>query len=177
MTSASPDPTSPATEPSGATEPRRPPPRRGNGFAWRGSIVTIVLAGLAAFLGAHLGSRQPHVQTAPLSERVYEILDDEGISLTDAQEKTMRQISERYTPTRERLRLQSRGANVHLARLMAEEQQFGPQTTAGLEQLQAVMGERLKLSMELMLEVRAVLTPEQRAYFDRKVAEEASLSR
>jgi Spy/CpxP family protein refolding chaperone len=142
----------------------------------RGSILTIVLAGLAAFLGAHLGSRQTHAPGMPLSERVFEVLDD-GIALTSAQRETIRQISARYAPTREKLRMQSRGLNVRLARLMAEEQHFGPQTTASLEQLQLVMGDRLKLSMEFMLEVRAVLTPEQKAYFDRKVAEEASLSR
>ncbi len=163
--------------PESTTEPRRSPLRRANGYAWRGSIITIVLAGLAAFLGAHLGSRQqPQAQSAPLSERVFEILN-EGITLSDEQKEQIRRISAHYAPTRERLRLQSRGVNVHLARLMAEEQQFGPRTTEGLEQLQAVMGERLKLSMEFMLEVRMVLTPEQRAYFDRKVAEEASLSR
>ena len=38
----------------------------------------------------------------------------------------IQRISERYTPTRERLRMQSRGLNVHLARLMAEEQGLGP---------------------------------------------------
>jgi len=144
--------------------------------AWRNSVITIVLAGLAAFVGAHLGSRQPERPPAPLSERVFEILN-EGIKLDDEQKQAIRQISERYAPTRERLRMQSRGLNVRLARLMAEEQRFGPQTAASLEQLQAVMGERLKLSMQYMLEVREVLTPEQKAYFDRKVAEEASLSR
>ena len=174
MTTASPDthPSAPGQGP----EPRRPLPRGAGGLAWRGSILTIVLAGLAAFLGAHLGSRQTHAPGMPLSERVFEVMN-EGIPLTDEQKETIRQISARYAPTREKLRMQSRGLNVRLAHLMAEEQQFGPKTMASLEQLQVVMGERLTLSMEFMLEVREVLTPEQKAYFDRKVTEEAALSR
>jgi Spy/CpxP family protein refolding chaperone len=170
MTTASPEPN--AVDPG----PRRPTSRRASSFAWRGSILTVVLAGLAAFLGAHLGSRQTQAPGMPLSERVFEVMN-EGIPLTDDQKETIRQISARYAPTREKLRMQSRGLNVRLAHLMAEEQQFGPKTMASLEQLQLVMGKRLTLSMEFMLEVRAVLTPEQKAYFDRRVTEEAALSR
>lgn len=151
-------------------------PIRHSLLGWRNSIVTIVLAGLAAFVGAHLGSRQTYRPPAPLSERVFEVLN-ENVQLSEQQKTAIQRISERYTPTRERLRMRSRGLNVHLARLMAEEQGLGPQTTRSLEQLQLVMGERLTLSMKYMLEVREELTPEQKAYFDRKVAEEASLSR
>jgi hypothetical protein len=152
------------------------PRGRIRGISWRGSMVTIVLAGLAAFLGAHLGTRQTYRPPAPLSERVFEVLN-ETAHLTDAQKTSIHGIGERYTPPREQLRMQSRAINARLAALMAEEQGLGPQTTASLEQLQSVMGERLKLSMRYMLEVRQVLNAEQRAYFDRKVAEEASLSR
>jgi len=173
MTLLPPDAESPAPPPAGGT--RRGPPRISK-IAWRNSIVTIALAGLAAFLGAHLGSRQTHRPPVPLSERVFNVLD-EGIALDDAQKEAIHGIGERYVPEREQLRMQSRALNVRLARLMADEQGLAPQTTATLEQLQLVMGERLKLSMRYMLEVRAVLTPEQKAYFDRKVAEEASLSR
>jgi hypothetical protein len=176
MTPLPPDPESPLQPPSGEADPRRGPAMRNSGIAWRNSIITIVLAGLAAFLGAHLGSRQTHRPPVPLSERVFEVLN-EGIPLSEQQKETIRGIGQRYVPPREQLRLQSRALNVRLARLMADEQGFGPQTTEALEQLQLVMGERLKLSMQYMLEVRAVLTPEQKAYFDRKVAEEASLSR
>jgi hypothetical protein len=155
---------------------RSNPPGQHTRLAWRNSIITIVLAGLAAFLGAHLGSRQTYRPPAPLSERVFEVLN-ENIQLTGQQKSAIRRISEHYAPMRERLRTKSRGLNVRLAMLMAQEQGFGPQTTESLEQLQLVMGERLKLSMQYMLEVREVLTPEQKAYFDRKVSEEAALSR
>jgi hypothetical protein len=145
-------------------------------LAVRNSIITVALAGVAAFVGAHLGSRQTQRPPAPLSERVFEVLN-ENVQLSEQQKAAIQRISESYTPTRERLRMQSRGLNVRLARLMAEEQGLGPQTTQSLERLQLVMGERLKLSMQYMLEVREELTPEQKAYFDRKVAEEAALSR
>src|SRR5688572_28260237 len=139
-------------------DPRRSLAMRNPGIAWRNSIITIVLAGLAAFLGAHLGSRQTSRPAVPLSERVFEVLN-EGIPLSEQQKESIRDIGQRYVPLREQLRIQSRAVNARLARLMADEQGFGPQTTQALEQLQLVMGERLKLSMQYMLEVRTVLTP------------------
>jgi hypothetical protein len=176
MTSDRTERETPAPPASGPTGPHRNLRGRASGFPWRGSIVTVVLAGLAAFLGAHLGTRQTYRPPAPLSERVFEVLN-ETAHLTDEQKASIRGIGERYTPRREQLRMQSRALNVRLAGLMAQEQGLGPQTTASLQQLQVVMGERLTLSMRYMVEVREVLNAEQRAYFDRKVAEEASLSR
>ena len=143
---------------------------------WRGMLLTVALAGLAAFAGARLGIQQSQVLKVPLSERVYELLGDD-LELTAAQREAIAAIGERYAPVREQLRLQSRALNVTLAALMAEEQGFGPKTEDTLAQLQIVMGERLKLSMEYMLEVRGRLTPTQRAIFDRRAAQEASVSR
>ena len=60
---------------------------------------------------------------------------------------------------------------------MVKEQRFGPKTDETLMELQAVMGSRLKQSLEYMLQVREVLTPEQRAVFDRRVVEEAAVTR
>jgi Spy/CpxP family protein refolding chaperone len=143
---------------------------------WLSALVTVALAGLAAFLGARLGTDQGSARATPLSDRVFHLLGD-GLQITPQQQEAIDAVARRYAPVREQLRLQSRTLNVTLARLMAEEQHFGPQTGQVLAQLQLVMGERLKLSMEYMLEVREVLTPAQRALFDRRVAEEASQSR
>jgi hypothetical protein len=176
MSPTSPETGSPPHPPGDDGAPHRRPLARSSMTGWRNSIVTIVLAGLAAFVGAHFGSRQTQRPPAPLSERIFEVLN-ESVQLSEQQRAAIQRIGERYTPVRERLRMQSRGINVRLAQLMAEEQGLGPQTTQSLEQLQLVMGERLTLSMQYMLEVREVLTAEQKAYFDRKVAEEASLSR
>lgn len=177
MSASPPDPSSVSPRVLHAPGNRAQPPGRNSVLAsWRNTIITVALAGLAAFLGAHLGSRRVAPPPVPLSERVYEVLN-ESMDLTDQQRSAIRSIGARYTPEREKLRTQSRALNVRIARLMAEEQSFGPKTSAALDELQFVMGERLKLSLQYMLEVRAVLTPEQREFFDRRVAEEASMSR
>jgi nickel and cobalt resistance protein CnrR len=149
---------------------------QGWNLPWGGVLVTVVLAGAAAFFGARLGSDDATVRTTPLSDRVFELLGD-GMDLTPQQHATIDAIEARYASVRARLRLQSRTLNVTLARLMAEESGFGPATEQALAELQVVMGERLKLSMQYMLEVREVLTTEQRIKFDRRVEEEASVSR
>jgi Spy/CpxP family protein refolding chaperone len=143
---------------------------------WGGVLLTVVLAGTAAFVGARLGSDQAQVRTTPLSDRVFDVLEN-VTDLTPPQRASIDRIGGRYASVRAQLRQQSRMLNVTLARLMAEENGLGPKTEATLAQLQVVMGERLKLSMEYMLEVRQVLTTAQRRQFDRRVEEEASVSR
>jgi Spy/CpxP family protein refolding chaperone len=160
----------PARQPTPPTRlPRRPLP-------WRSSLVTIVLAGLAAFVGARLGSHPPASPTQPLSERLFGVLGDD-VALSSQQRAVILGIAERYAPEREQLRLHSRMRNADLLRSMAHEQTFGPETEEALAQLQAVMGQRLKQSLEYMQQVREVLTPEQRAVFDRRLIEEAATTR
>jgi Spy/CpxP family protein refolding chaperone len=160
----------PARQPPPLTRlPRRPLP-------WRSSLVTIVLAGLAAFVGARVGSHQPSTPTQPLSERLFGVLGDD-VELSSQQRQTIQSIAEHYAPERDQLRLHSRMRNADLLRSMVHEQRFGPETEEALAQLQGVMGQRLKQSLEYMQQVRAVLTPEQRAVFDRKLVEEAATTR
>jgi len=159
-------------------DPSRSPVARAAGWRvpWGGALLTVALAALAAFVGARLGSGHAAPRTTPLSDRVFDLLGDD-MDLTAQQHAAIDAIGARYASVRAQLRLQSRMLNVTLARLMAEEQGFGPKTEETLAQLQVVMGERLKLSMEYMLEVRRVLSTQQRAQFDRRVEEEASVSR
>lgn len=168
----------PATPEIGERQAMRPQRARAAGWRlpWGGVLLTVALAALAAFVGARLGSGQAAPRTTPLSDRVFDLLGDD-MDLTPRQHAEIDAIGARYASVRAKLRLQSRMLNVTLARLMAEEQGFGPKTEATLAELQVVMGERLKLSMEYMLEVRKVLSTKQRAQFDRRVEEEASVSR
>ena len=145
-------------------------------LSWRGLVITITLAGVAAFVGARLGSERRAPRTAPLSERVFDLIGDDR-ELTAQKREAIQRVGDRYAPARERLRQQSQTLNARLLGLMAEEQRFGPKTEDALAQLQLVMGERLKMSMEYMLEVRQQLTPDQRNRFDRRLAEEAGESR
>jgi Spy/CpxP family protein refolding chaperone len=167
-----------STEPSPFADGPGPQPTRAprRSLPWRSSLVTIVLAGLAAFVGARLGSHEVPVEAKPLSERIFELLGDD-IALSGEQRQTILLLAQRYAPDREQRRLHSRLLNANLLRSMVQEQRFGPRTEDALAQLQAVMGERLKQSLEYMLQVREVLTPEQRAVFDRRVVEEAAETR
>lgn len=158
-----------------SSPPRRPRPDTWR-LPWAGALVTVVLAGLAAFLGARLGSDHGRPASVPLGDRVFELIGNKD-SITAQQREAISRIGARYAPLREQLRAQSRAANIDVVKKMAEEQRFGPHTEAALAQLQQVMGERLKLSMEYMLEVRGLLTPLQQELFDRRVAEEAAVSR
>lgn len=145
-------------------------------LTWRSTLVTVALAGVAAFAGARLGAEHAQPRAHPLAERIFELIGDEQ-EISPQQREAIQAIGERYAPAREALREKSRMINAELLTLMAEEQRFGPRTEAALADLQLVMGERLKLSMEYMLEVRQQLSPSQRDRFQRNLATEAIESR
>ncbi len=143
---------------------------------WRSTLVTLALAGAAAFAGARLGAEHAPPRSNPLAERIFELIGDDA-GLSPQQRQAIRAIGDRYAPARESLRQKSRAINAELLGLMAEEQRFGPRTEAALADLQRVMGERLKLSLEYMLEVRQQLSPAQRGRFERNLSTEAIESR
>lgn len=139
-------------------------------------LVTVALTGVAAFVGVRLGTQQVRPQRVALSEEIFELIGDER-ELTADQREAIRAVGERFAPRREELRMKSRALNIEVLQMMAEEHRFGPRTHAKLDELQVVMGERLKQSLEYMLEIRAQLNPDQRERFERNLVQEAADSR
>lgn len=146
------------------------------GLPWSSMLATVALAGVAAFVGVRLGTQQASAPPVSLSERIFELIGDER-ELTATQREAIRAVGERMGPAREDLRMRSRNLNVEVIRIMAEEKRFGPKSKAKLDELQVVMGDRLRLSLEYMVAIRAQLTPAQAARFEANLAREASESR
>jgi hypothetical protein len=61
--------------------------------------------------------------------------------------------------------------NVELAAAMSEEMAFGPQAQTAIDHLQHSVGDLQSSTVLYVLEIRDVLTPEQRMIYDQKVVE------
>jgi hypothetical protein len=144
------------------------------GAFWRNLLFTIVLAGLAAFVGARLGTDHLHGE-APrsrllLRDTVYQMVHQD-MKLNPDQLRRIDIIEERYAHQRNTLRAAIGSANGELGEALANEMALGTAAQRALEHLQTNMGELQKQTILYVLEVRSVLTPAQQQLLDQKVFE------
>ena len=149
-----------------------------NGAFWRNLLITVVLAGLAAYAGTRLGAlRQTPAAPAEaarsrllLRDSVYQMVHQD-MTLTDVQRRKIDDIEARYAHRRNELRAQIGSANAELGEALANEMALGTAASRALEHLQQAMGDLQKETILYTLEVRAVLTPQQQQVLDQKVFE------
>jgi Spy/CpxP family protein refolding chaperone len=148
-----------------------------NGAFWRNLAITVVLAGLAAYAGTRLGA-QHLTQQPPEAPRTRLLLRDSvdqmvhhDLKLTAEQTRRIDDIEARYAHKRNALRAQITSANAELGEALANEMALGTAAQRALEHLQGAMGELQKQTILYVLEVRAVLTPQQQQVLDQKVFE------
>lgn len=146
-----------------------------NGAFWRNLLFTVVLAGVAAFIGARLGASHPLPAEAPrsrllLRETVYQTLQHD-LTLSADQTRRINQIEDRYNHQRNALRAQMVSADAELGEALANEMALGTAAQRALDHLQTSMGSLQRETILYVLEVRAVLTPQQQQVLDQKVFE------
>jgi len=139
---------------------------------WVNLAITLAVAAAAGFIGAWAGARSlaAHEQTPLLTSVVHEMVE-KGLGLTPEQRREIDEIDARYNKRRTSLRVQISRANVELASAMSEEMAFGPQAQTAIDHLQGSVGDLQSSTVLYILEIRDVLTREQRVIYDRKVVE------
>ncbi len=149
-----------------------------NGAFWRNLAITVVLAGLAAYAGVRLGAQHPSPAEAPhaklLRDSVYDMVHKD-LTLTPDQKRRVDEIEARYVHKRNGLRAQIGSANAELGEALANEMALGTAAQRALTHLQDAMGDLQKETIEYVLEVRSVLTPQQQQVLDQKVFESLTL--
>lgn len=139
---------------------------------WRNLLVTVLVAGIAAFVGAWAGSLQLHKgpaeRSSPLRNAIH-AMSEQGLKLTPVQQQAIAAIDARYDRKREALRAQIAHANVEIADALALEMAFGPRAEQAINHLQTTVGELQKATILYVLEVRETLTLEQKTIYDEQV--------
>lgn len=136
---------------------------------WRQTLLVLLVALLAGMAGAWLGPQiaaRTHGSGAPLHQAVHRDLD-----LTADQSAKIDSLERSFAVQRKKLELEMRQANAELAAAIESEGAYGPAVTAAVDHFHAAMGELQKATIEHVFAMRAVLTPEQAAKFDRTVVE------
>ena len=154
-----------------------------NAATWRGLIVTIVIALAAGFVGARLGSlgMSPASKAGQGSVRQsVDALLDRDFKLTAAQKSQIEEIDERFTKTHNVIWADINDSNARFASAVATDLPKGtlenssdmtlsPDAKASIQEIENGVGKLHTESILYMLEVRQVLTPQQRKDFDEHI--------
>jgi len=134
----------------------------------RGLVLTLVLAVLAGALGSWIGSRYFGRPPAPPSLHVFV---HEELELSPVQEERLDALEADFAIRRRAREAQLRAANAELAAAIQARHEYSPEVQAAVERFHQAMGELQKETILHVLNMRKVLTPEQAAKFDRRIAE------
>lgn len=137
--------------------------------SWKLLIVVALIAFAAALGGVYAGQTIFASQERQNETELHALLHRE-LGLDVAQVAKIHAIERRFAMRRKALELEMQAANARLAEAIDAEHGYGPQVTAAIDHTHEVMGELQKETLEHLFAMRAVLTPEQAAKFDRTVA-------
>ena len=132
-------------------------------------LLTVVAAGAGVWVGMGLGGSQSHHHSAGLDE----ILHHE-LGLTPDQEKRIASLEAKFALDRKDLEMQMRAANLELARALEAERGYGEAAKTAISHSHEAMAKLQELTILHVLEMRAVLTPEQAEKFDKTVRQALS---
>ena len=131
-------------------------------------FLTIVAAGAGVWLGLRIANQRDH-HSAGLDE----ILHHE-LSLSVEQQSRIADIESRFSLERKDLEGQMRAANRDLARALDNEHSYGDPAKAAIARFHNAMAQLQEKTIQHIIDMRAVLTPEQAARFDKTVRDSLS---
>ncbi len=149
------------------------------GSSWRGLAITVVIALAAGFIGARLGDFGATHARAPsqanpaggqgsVRQSVQSLLDRD-FKLTADQKTRIAAIDSRFTLEHNMIWADIRASNVELAAAVASDMSLNQEAKNAITEIQESVGRLQTKSIQYVLEVRQVLTPEQRAEFDEHI--------
>lgn len=133
-----------------------------------GLVLTVVLALLAGAAGAWIGASglPPAHRPASLHEMVHHELE-----LTPEQDRRLDVLEQDFAVRRKAREAELRAANAQLAAAIQARHEYTPEVQAAVARFHAAMGALQLETVQHVLAMRKVLTPEQAAKFDRRVSE------
>lgn len=134
----------------------------------RAAILTVLLAAVAAGLGAWGGAT--YVLRAQREPSLHEFVHDR-LNLSAEQQRRLQALEREFSITRSAREAELRLANAELAAAINTKHQYSPEVRTAIEHFHDVMGELQKETVIHIVDMRAILTPEQAAIFDRRVSE------
>ena len=130
----------------------------------RSLILTLVLSAITAALGAW-GAMQYVSATQRNATPLHQAIHNE-LKLTAEQERRINGLELDFAARRKVLESEMRAANADLAQAIQASHSYTPAVQAAVDRFHQAMGELQKATIQHVIAIRMVLTPEQAARFD-----------
>ncbi len=144
-----------------------------NAGSWRGLLLTLVIAVAAGFVGARLGELGGHSGGAGRSQdTVRQSVDtmlEHDFKLTADQKQKIEAVDEQFTRKHNLIWTDIYTSNARLASAVATDMSLSPDAKTSIQGIQDGVGRLHTESILYVLQVREVLTPEQRKHFDEHI--------
>lgn len=145
-----------------------------NTASWRGVAFTLIIALAAGFAGAKLGvagvqyGPPQHVGYSSVRQAVDAMLARD-FKLSAQQKQQVEQIDESFTRTHNAIWADINTQDARLASAVATDMSLSPDAKTAIQGIEDGVGRLHSASIVYILQVRQVLTPEQRKDFDDRV--------
>ncbi len=139
---------------------------------WRSVLLALVLTAFAGGVGGWLGVRYG-LHQAQVRPGLDETLHHE-LGLNADQDRRIAALEASYAARRRQLNTEMRAANRELAEAIGTEHAYGPKARQAVRQFHAAMGVLQEETIQHVLAMREVLTPEQARRFDATVSKALS---
>lgn len=132
-------------------------------------VLTVVAMAAGVWIGTGIG-KGGHVHEAT---DVHDTLHHQ-LGLSAEQEKKIAALEAKFALDRKDLDVQMRAANLELARALESERAYGDAGKMAISHFHEAMAKLQELTIVHILDMRAVLTPEQADTFDKTVRQALS---
>lgn len=132
-------------------------------------VITAFIAVLAGLAGGWIGGR--YLAPTAGGEPSLHAMVHHDLDLSAEQERRLDAVERRFAVRREALEAELRQANGELAVAIQASQRYGPEVRAAVDHFHRTMGALQNETMLHIFEMRGVLTPDQAATFDRRIAD------
>lgn len=126
-------------------------------------LVTVLAAAAAGWAGVQYGLNQP--EETDLDAAIHH-----DLHLTPEQDKQIHKLEADLAAARQDLQAKMRAANRDLAQAITERHSYDAQAQEAVGRLHAAMSALQEKTIQHVLAIRALLTPEQARDFDAKVS-------
>ena len=126
-------------------------------------LVTVLAAAAAGWAGVQYGLNQP--EETDLDAAIHH-----DLHLTPEQDQQIQKLETDLAATRQELQAKMRMANRDLAQAITERHSYDARAHEAVERLHAAMSALQEKTIQHVLAIRALLTPEQARDFDAKVS-------
>jgi Spy/CpxP family protein refolding chaperone len=147
-----------------------------NAGGWRSFALTLVVAAViaagAGFVGAKLGQTHAPARASVLAGSVRQSVDNllqRNFQLTPDQQRQIQAIDEQFTRKHNLIWADIRTSNAELAGAVANDMSLNQQAKNAIMEIQDSVGRLHTESILYVLEIRKVLTPDQRNEFDEHI--------